>query len=42
MGDLSWSCAGGTVKVKTRLEWVGAGVGGEEMDMTLSQALPMV
>ena len=30
MGDLSWSYAGGTVKVKTGLEWEGAGVGGEE------------
>ena len=48
MGDLSWVTQlgdlrmGDTVKVKTRLEWVGAGMGGEETETTLSQGLPGV
>ena len=40
MGDLSLSCFAVAVKVKTRLEWVGACMGGEETDTSLSRALP--
>lgn len=42
MGDLSLSCFADAVKVKTRLEWVGARMGGEETDTALSRALPGV
>lgn len=40
MGDLSLSCFADAVKVKIRLEWVGACMGGEETDTALSRALP--
>lgn len=41
-GDLRWSRFGGSVKVETRLEWVAACVGGEEIGSEHRELSPRV
>lgn len=38
--DFSLGCVGGAMQVKGRLEWVEAGVGGEEIDLSTNNYFP--